>query len=56
MPYFLVSYTALIEADDETTAAAKVYGKICDKEPTTFSVTADENVTTKITIPARVST
>ena len=55
MPYFLVSLTALVEADDEATAAARVYGEICDKENITFSVTADENVTTKITIPTRMS-
>lgn len=56
MPYFLVSHTALVEAHDEATAAAKVYGEICDKENITFSVTADENVTTRITIPTRRST
>ncbi|MBZ5763223.1 hypothetical protein LAV84_27235 [Rhizobium sp. VS19-DR104.2] len=56
MPYFLVSHTALVEADDEATAAAKVYREICDKENITFTVTADENVTTKITIPTRTST
>jgi hypothetical protein len=56
MPYFLVSHTALVEADDEASAAAKVYGEICDKENITFSVTADEHVTTKITIPTRTRT
>ena len=53
MPYFLVSHSALVEADDEETAAAKVYGDICDKENITFSVTANERVTTKITVPTR---
>ncbi|MBO9101889.1 MULTISPECIES: hypothetical protein [unclassified Rhizobium] len=56
MPYFLVSYSALVEADDETTAAAKVYGEICDEEHVTFSVTADENVSTKISFNTRTST
>ncbi len=56
MPYFLVSYTALVEADDEATAAQKVYGEICDNENITFTVTADESVRTKITIPTRTST
>lgn len=50
MPYFLVSHTALVEADDEATAAAKVYGEICAKDNITFTVAADESVTTKITI------
>ena len=53
MPYFLVSHSALVEADDEETAAAKVYGDICDKENITFTVTANEQVTTKITLPRR---
>ena len=56
MPYFLVSHSVLVEADDEETAAAKVYGDICDKENITFSVTADEQVTTRITIPTRTRT
>ena len=56
MPYFLVSHSALVEADDEASAAAKVYGDICDNEHITFSVTADEQVTTKITLPTRTNT
>ena len=56
MPYFLVSHTALVEADDEATAAAKAYEAICDRENISFNVTADEHTTTKITIPTRTRT
>jgi hypothetical protein len=56
MPYFLVSHTALVEADDETTAAVKAYDELCDRENIAFDVTADEHTTTKVTIPTRTST
>jgi hypothetical protein len=56
MPYFLVTHTSLVEADDEATAATKVYDEICDRENLTFTVTADEHVTTKITIATRAIT
>ncbi|WFS25343.1 hypothetical protein [Rhizobium rhododendri] len=51
MPYFLVTHTSLIEADDEATAAAKVYGEMCKSETLTFNVKADENPGTKVIVP-----
>jgi hypothetical protein len=53
MPYFLVTHTSLVEADDEAAAAAKVYEEICDSEKLTFNVRADEQIATKIIIPTR---
>jgi hypothetical protein len=53
MPYFLVTHTSLVEADDEAAAAAKVYKTICDSEKLTFDVKADEHIATKIIIPTR---
>jgi len=56
MPYFLVTHTALVEADDEAAAAAKVYDAICDSENLTFDVKADEHTATRIIIPTRAKT
>jgi hypothetical protein len=53
MPYFLVTHTSLVEADDEAAAAAKVYETICDSEKLTFDVKADEHIATKVIIPTR---
>lgn len=53
MPYFLVTHTSLVEADDEAAAAAKDYKTICDSEKLTFDVKADECIATKIIIPTR---
>lgn len=42
MPYFLVTHTSLVEAEDETAAAVKAYEKIAASEAVSFSVKSDE--------------
>lgn len=42
MPYFLVTHTSLVEAEDETAAAVKAYEKIAASEAVSFSVKSDQ--------------
>jgi hypothetical protein len=52
MPYFLVTHTALIEADNETTAAEIVQSKIARGDQVAFDVRADEQHIVKIIVEA----
>lgn len=43
MPFYLVTYTGLVEAEDEVEAAGKVMEKIQTEPRLTFAVKLDEN-------------
>lgn len=53
MPYFLVSHTCLVEAEDETAAAAKAYEKIASSEAVSFSVKSDEQPPKQVRVATR---
>ncbi|MBB3948440.1 hypothetical protein GGQ73_004427 [Rhizobium skierniewicense] len=54
MPFFLVTQTVLIEADDEQAAALKAVDLVRAGGEITVAVKADEIKTTYITVPAQV--
>lgn len=54
MPFFLVTQTVLIEADDEQAAALKATDLIRAGREVPVAVKADETKTTYITVPAQV--
>ena len=43
MPFFLVTHTSLVEAEDEAGAAEKAYEKISGSDQLSFEVRADES-------------
>lgn len=53
MPFYLVTQTSLIEADDEQAAALKAIEQIRAGTETQVAVKADETTTTYVVVPAR---
>jgi hypothetical protein len=53
MPYFLVTHTALIEAEDEEAAAASAFENIVQSDRVKFEVRADEQTIKQVTIPTK---
>jgi hypothetical protein len=53
MPYFLVTHTSMVEADNETAAATQVGTKIAASQTLTFDVKSDEQRSKRITVSAR---
>lgn len=56
MPYFLVTHTRLIEADNEKHAAQKVYEKIRNNVELTFRVKSDELTVSQMIISNDLAT
>lgn len=52
MPYFLVTHTSLIEADDETQAAQKAIAKIKAGQGLAFDVRFDQNASKHVKVSA----
>jgi hypothetical protein len=50
MPFFLVTHTSLVEAEDETGAAVKAYEKISGSDQLSFDVRADESSVRQVKI------
>ena len=50
MPFFLVTHTSLVEAEDEAGAAEKAYHKISGSDQLSFEVRADESSVRHVTI------
>ncbi|NTA19846.1 hypothetical protein [Agrobacterium tumefaciens] len=53
MPFYLVTQTSLVEADDEQAAAVKAIEQIRAGTETKVAVKADEATTTYVVVPAR---
>lgn len=52
MPFFLVTHTSLVEADNETSAAEKAVGDVRSGHQLTVMVKADEHTVTQVTVAA----
>jgi hypothetical protein len=50
MPFYLVTHTSLVEANDVNSAAETAIGRICTARKVTVVVKADEFTTTKVTV------
>lgn len=53
MPFFLVTYTGLVEADDEAAAAQQAVSEIRSGRALRVTVKSDEITSNSLTIPAR---
>lgn len=52
MPFYLVTQTSLVEAEDEIAAAEKSFRQITDAEHVSFSVKFDEQTITLVSVSA----
>lgn len=52
MPFYLVTQTSLVEAEDEVAAAEKSFRQILDAEHVPFSVKFDEQTITLVSVRA----
>lgn len=53
MPYYLVTQTSLVEADDEAAAAEQVLATLQDAQQVTFTVKFDENNIRQVLVQRR---
>lgn len=52
MPFFLVTQTSLVEAEDEVAAAEKALRQIMEAEKVSFAVKFDEQTITQVSVSA----